>query len=169
VNFARQYNLPITVARPFNNYGPGLKITDKRVIPDFVSNILNGQDIIMHSDGSPTRTFCYIADAIVGYFKILINGRPGEAYNIGVPSPEISMLELAQKLVDIGRDVTGYSGSVEFKKSMDTDYLTDNPNRRCPDITKAKKELGYNPEIDIDDGLRRTFIWYTENMEAVEA
>ncbi len=169
VNFTRQYNLPITVARPFNNYGPGLKITDKRVIPDFVNNILNGQDIVMHSDGSPTRTFCYIADAIVGYYKILINGKPGEAYNIGVPSPEISMLELAQKLVEIGRDIKGYTGSVQFKKSIDADYLTDNPNRRCPDITKAREELGYNPEIDIDEGLRKTFIWYTENMEAVEA
>lgn len=169
VNFARQYNLPVTIARPFNNYGPGLKITDKRVIPDFVHNILNNQDIIMFSDGSPTRTFCYIADAIVGYYKILVRGKAGEAYNIGVPSPEISMLELAQMLVDIARELTGYSGSVQFKKSTDTQYLTDNPNRRSPDISKAISHLDYNPQIEISDGLRRSFIWYIENMEAIEA
>ncbi len=169
VNFARQYDLPVTVARPFNNYGPGLKITDRRVIPDFARNILRDEDIVMHSDGSPTRTFCYIADAIIGYYKILVRGRAGEAYNIGVPSPEISMRELAGKLVDIGRESTGYTGSVEFMRSADAEYLTDNPNRRCPDIAKAKSELGFHPGIDIDDGLKRSFIWYTENMEAVEA
>jgi UDP-glucuronate decarboxylase len=169
VNFAQQFGLPITVARPFNNYGPGLKITDRRVIPDFVRNILNGEDIVMYSDGSPTRTFCYIADAIVGYYKILINGKQGDAYNIGVPSPEISMRELAEKLVDIGREIVGYNGTILYRTSNDGHYLTDNPNRRCPDISKAASELGFAPEIDIDDGLRRTFIWYTGNKEAVEA
>ena len=169
VNFANQYDLPITIARPFNNYGPGLKITDKRVIPDFVSNILNNQDIVMYSDGSPTRTFCYIADAIVGYYKILVNGSKGEPYNIGVSSPEISIRELAEKLVAIAREITGYTGSVQFMKSTDVHYLTDNPNRRCPDISKVVNDLGFNPEIDVDDGLRRSLIWYTGNMEAIEA
>jgi UDP-glucuronate decarboxylase len=76
VNFAQQYGLPVKVARPFNNYGPGLKITDKRVLPDFARDIFAGRDITMHSDGSPTRTFCYIADAIVGYYKILVGEGP---------------------------------------------------------------------------------------------
>ena len=70
VNFARQYGLPIKIVRPFNNYGPGLKITDRRVIPDFARDVLAQKDIVMLSDGSPTRTFCYVADAIVGYYKI---------------------------------------------------------------------------------------------------
>jgi len=168
-NFARQYDLPITTARPFNNYGPGLKITDKRVIPDFVRNILSNQDIVMYSDGSPTRTFCYIADAIVGYYKILTRGCAGEAYNIGVPSPEISMRQLAQMLVDIASEITGYTGTIQFEKSDDVQYLTDNPNRRCPDISKAKSELAYDPQIEISDGLKRSFIWYTGNKEAIEA
>jgi dTDP-glucose 4,6-dehydratase/UDP-glucuronate decarboxylase len=68
VNFSRQYDLPIRLVRPFNNYGPGLKITDKRALPDFARNVLSGEDIVMLSDGSPTRTFCYVADAIIGYF-----------------------------------------------------------------------------------------------------
>ena len=109
VNFARQHGVPIKVARPFNNYGPGLKITDKRVIPDFARDILSGRDIVMLSDGSAKRTFCYVADAVAGYYKILVNGRPGEAYNVGVETPEISMTQLAGKLADLGRELFGYT------------------------------------------------------------
>ena len=70
VIFAQKYKLPVKIVRPFNNYGPGLKITDKRVIPDFARNI-NGEDIVIYSSGSPMRTFCYISDAIIGYYKVL--------------------------------------------------------------------------------------------------
>ena len=102
VNFAAQHRLPIKVARPFNNYGPGLKITDRRVIPDFARDILAGRDIVMLSDGSAKRTFCYVADAVAGYYKILVKGRPGEAYNVGVETPEISMQQLAEMLITQG-------------------------------------------------------------------
>jgi UDP-glucuronate decarboxylase len=103
VNFAAVHHLPLKVARPFNNYGPGLKISDRRVIPDFAQDILQGRDIVMLSDGSPRRTFCYVADAVIGYFKILIRGRSGEAYNIGAEAPEISMAELAERMVELGQ------------------------------------------------------------------
>lgn len=169
VNFARQYGLPVKVARPFNNYGPGLKITDKRVIPDFARDIFAGRDIVMHSDGSPTRTFCYVADAVVGYFKILTKGRPGEAYNIGVEAPEISMNELADRIVAIAHQLFNYSGRVIKIPNTDKDYLVDNPNRRCPFIAKARQELGYNPSIPLDKGLTQSLIWYNENREAEEA
>ena len=169
VNFARQYNLPIKVARPFNNYGPGLKITDGRVIPDFAKDILSGRDIAILSDGSPKRTFCYVADAIVGYYKILVKGRSGEAYNIGVEEPEISIADMAKKIVQIGKDLLGYRGKVVLKESRDKDYLVDNPNRRCPQITKARTELGYSPGITLDEGLERSLIWYHDNQEAEAA
>jgi UDP-glucuronate decarboxylase len=169
VNFAQQYGLPVKVARPFNNYGPGLKITDKRVLPDFARDIFDGRDITMHSDGSPTRTFCYIADAVVGYYKILVKGKPGEAYNIGVEKPEISMADLVQKVIAIARELFGYKGQVRYLASNEADYLIDNPNRRCPLITKARRELEYDPQIDIDEGLRRSLIWYNENRDAQEA
>jgi UDP-glucuronate decarboxylase len=165
VNFAQQFNLPVKIARPFNNYGPGLKITDKRVIPDFARDIVSNRDIIMYSDGSPTRTFCYIADAIVGYMKILVIGRPGEAYNIGVSGPEISMSELAERLVHIAQSDFGYGGKIVRKENPDKEYLTDNPNRRCPVIDKAKNELGYNPSITLEEGLKRSLQWYYENPE----
>ena len=99
VNFTAQYGLPVKIARPFNNYGPGLKITDRRVLPDFARDIFAGRDIVLLSDGSPTRTFCYVADAIVGYYKVLVKGHRGESYNIGVESPEISITEVAERMV----------------------------------------------------------------------
>ncbi|MFN0171036.1 MAG: NAD-dependent epimerase/dehydratase family protein [Bryobacteraceae bacterium] len=169
VNFARQHGVPIKVARPFNNYGPGLKITDRRVIPDFSRDVLDGKDIVMLSDGLAKRTFCYVADAVAGYFKVLVAGRPGEAYNIGVEAPEISMSELAIRIIELSRELFGYSGRLIFKQSDDKDYLVDNPSRRCPVITKARTELGYNPKITIDEGLRRSLIWYAGNREASEA
>jgi dTDP-glucose 4,6-dehydratase/UDP-glucuronate decarboxylase len=169
VNFAAQHQLPVKVARPFNNYGPGLKITDRRVIPDFARDIFAGRDIVMLSDGSARRTFCYVADAVSGYYKILVKGRPGEAYNIGVESPEISMSELASRLVDLGRELFGYSGKVVRHDSPDKDYLVDNPNRRCPVIEKARTDLGYDPRVTLDEGLRRSLVWYSGNREASEA
>ncbi len=169
VTFAQQYNVPVKIVRPFNNYGPGLKITDKRVIPDFMQDVLSDNNIKMFSDGSPSRTFCYIADAITGYFKILINGRPGESYNIGVSEPEINMRELAERIVSIAAKLNDYQGQVMHVSSDDSEYLVDNPNRRCPEITKAKMELGYNPTIGLQEGLFRNFLWYKEHKEAQEA
>jgi UDP-glucuronate decarboxylase len=169
VNFARAYGLPVKVARPFNNYGPGLKITDARVLPDFARDVMNGRDIVMHSDGSPTRTFCYIADAVVGYYRILLRGRPGEAYNVGTESPEISMADLAEMVVATARDLFGYRGSVVRRPSDDAAYLVDNPNRRCPVIAKARTELGYEPLVGLADGLRRSLLWYHDHPEAEEA
>ena len=169
VNFARQYGIPVKVVRPFNNYGPGLKISDRRVIPDFARDILNNRDIVMHSDGAPTRTFCYVADAIIGYFRVLFDGRPGEAYNIGNETPEISMNDLAFKITEISRGLFGYKGRVIHQVSSDREYLIDNPNRRCPIIAKAKNELGYEPVVSLDEGLRRSLIWYGDNTITVDA
>jgi len=169
VNFAQQYDLPLTIARPFNNYGPGLKITDGRVLPDFARDALAGRDIVMLSDGSPSRTFCYVADAIVGYYKILVKGRGGEPYNIGVEEPEISIADLAERVAAIARDLFGSKVDIVRRPSADRDYLVDNPTRRCPMISKARTELGYHPSISLDEGLRRLLIWYSGNLHAEEA
>jgi len=169
VNFAQQYSMPITTARPFNNYGPGLKITDRRVIPDFARDMFAGKDLVLLSDGKPTRTFCYVADAVVGYFKVLVRGRPGEAYNIGNESPEISMLTLAEMLAEGGNSLFGYEGKVVHNASGDKDYLTDNPQRRCPIIDKARRDLDFEPEVSLEEGLRRTLAWYRGNQQAQDA
>ena len=169
VNFAQQYGLPVRIARPFNNYGPGLKITDRRVIPDFARDILENRDIVMLSDGSATRTFCYVSDAVTGYYKVLVRGHDGEAYNIGVEEPEVSMAELAERLVELGRAHFDYEGAVVRKTSEERDYLVDNPTRRCPVIAKARDQLGYSPRVDLDEGLRRALLWYAEHRESAEA
>lgn len=169
VNFAEQHDLQITIARPFNNYGPGLKITDRRVLPDFARDVFAGRDIVMLSDGAPTRTFCYIADAIVGYYKVLVVGRKGESYNVGTDAAEVSMARLADEVVRIAADNWGYKGRVVREVSSDAAYLTDNPNRRCPIIDKARTELGYEPQVHFEEGLERALIWYSGNREAEDA
>jgi len=165
VNYAQQYNIPVRIARPFNNYGPGLKISDRRALPDFARDVLNNKDIVMLSDGSPTRTFCYVADAIVGYYKILTRGHNGDSYNIGTDSPEISMRELATRVVKKSQELFDYKGKIVFSKSDDEHYLTDNPNRRCPVISKARKDLNYDPKIDLEEGLERSMLWYADNRD----
>jgi nucleoside-diphosphate-sugar epimerase len=169
VTFARQHGLPVRSARPFNNYGPGLKITDGRVIPDLARDVLEGRDLVLLSDGSPTRTFCYVADAAAGYFKVLVRGAAGEAYNIGVAEPEVTMRDLAGRLAALGRELFGYGGSVVRGVSDEADYLVDNPMRRCPDLTKSRADLGYDPSIGLDEGLRRTLEWYAENRVGTAA
>lgn len=166
VTFARQYGVSVKMARPFNNYGPGLKITDGRVIPDLVRNVLAGEDIVLLSDGAPTRTFCYAADAVAGYYKVLVNGRAGEAYNIGVERPEISMRDLARWIAELGRELCDYRGRVVQRASDEAAYLIDNPQRRCPDIGKARHELGYEPRMTLEEGLRRSLLWYQANSTA---
>jgi UDP-glucuronate decarboxylase len=169
VNFAGELGMPVRMARPFNNYGPGLKISDRRVLPDFARDIMAGRDIVMLSDGSPRRTFCYVADAVIGYYKVLVKGRNGEAYNVGVETPEVSMAEVGERMAGLARDLFGYPGKVVRGQSQDAAYLVDNPNRRCPIITKARSELGYDPVVGLDEGLRRTLLWYRENATAEDS
>ena len=169
VVYAKHEEIPVSMARPFNNYGPGLKITDGRVIPDFAKDIFLGRDIVLLSDGKPKRTFCYATDAIAGYFKILTHGRAGEPYNIGIDRPEISIGELADLAVRAAADLFGYNGKVVLGRSSETDYLTDNPNRRCPVIEKARAELGFDPKVSIEDGIYRSLIWYSHNQIAAAA
>jgi dTDP-glucose 4,6-dehydratase/UDP-glucuronate decarboxylase len=163
--YAQQFDVPVAMARPFNNYGPGLKLHDGRVLPDFARNALNGRDIVMFSDGSPTRTFCYITDALVGYLKVLVKGRAGEPYNIGIERDEISMRTLAEIVAEHARVLWGYSGSVVTQPSSEDAYLKDNPNRRCPDISKARTELEYSPQVDVREGVKRALNWYYVNSD----
>jgi nucleoside-diphosphate-sugar epimerase len=166
VTFARQEGIPVRIARPFNNYGPGLKITDGRVIPDFAKDVFAGRDIVMLSDGSPKRTYCYATDAITGYFKVLVRGGAGEPYNIGIDRPEISVAELAQLVVRAAAELFDYRGKIVLGSSAEADYLIDNPNRRCAAIDKARSQLGYEPKVAIEDGIYRSMIWYHHNQIA---
>lgn len=161
--FAKEYGMPVGVARPFNNYGPGMKLNDQRVPADFAKNVLEGKDIRILSSGSPRRTFCYIADAAAGYLKILLHGTY-DYFNIGIHQPEISIARLAEIYKEKGESIFGYRGTVTYAVSEDKDYLTNNPQRRCPDISKAEKILGYQPSISVEEGVQR-FLQFIKESE----
>ncbi|WP_020527934.1 NAD-dependent epimerase/dehydratase family protein [Flexithrix dorotheae] len=152
--FHHKFNMPISIARPFNNYGPGMNIEDKRLPADFAKCVHEGRDLIMFSDGKPTRTFCYISDAITGYLKVMLYGKL-EAFNIGIDKPEVSVKEFANLFVKNAQEVYGYKGKAQFQESDDAEYMTDNPNRRCPKIDKAKSMLNYEPSIYVEEGIGR--------------
>jgi UDP-glucuronate decarboxylase len=156
--YAQHYDLPVKIVRPFNNYGPGLRLNDRRVIPDFCRESLSDRDIVLHSDGRPTRTFCYSSDALAGYLLAFLSPFKGEPFNIGSDGTEISMRDLANLILRVAKS----KRYVIHEPSEDTDYLTDNPQRRCPDISKARNLLGFNPKVTLEFGLFRTLTWYRE-------
>lgn len=153
--YHQQYGVPGTIIRPFNVYGPGMQKSDYRVLPNFGARIIEGRPLQIYGHGDQTRTFCYVTDAVVGFLKVLTDGVPGEPYNIGNPYPEISMKNLALEVAKaLGKE------SVEFDivDYPDT-YPADEPNRRCPDISKAMQQLGYAPRVTLEVGLKRFFTW----------
>ena len=157
ISFVQQKHLPIKIVRPFNVYGPFMRLDDKRVIPDFIKDALKIGSMTVLSNGSPSRSFCYISDAMEGFLRILSTGKSGKPYNIGNDLQEVSILDLANLISDT-------IGGVKIKSgiSEDINYLTDNPQRRCPIIIRAKEELGYNPKINLNEGLQRVISWYKE-------
>ena len=137
-----------------------MRESDYRVLPNFASAIKAGKPLPIYAGGRQTRTYCYVVDAMVGFLLTLLKGRKGEPYNIGNPSPEISVNELADVLEAVGgkqieRKVLEYPES----------YPGEEPLRRCPDISKAMGEFNYCPEIDLHTGLKRFLLW-TEDTYA---
>jgi UDP-glucuronate decarboxylase len=149
-----QRSVPIVIVRPFNNFGPGLDIEDRRLPADFAKAVLENKDIVILSDGTPTRTFCYVADAVSGYIKALCHGR-FDYFNIGTDNPEISVVQFAEIYKTIAGKLFNYAKDIVYKKPDEDDYLAHNPQRRCPSIDKAKKILNYSPKIVVDEGVER--------------
>lgn len=158
ITYHQIYGIPIKIVRPFNIYGPGMKHIDYRVIPTFVYNGLQGKDLPVHDKGVQTRTFCYISDAITAILKVLISGKKGEVYNIGNDKPEIGMFELAQTVAELINN-----GVKPKKKDYPQNYPAGEPQRRCPDLTKIKNHLNYEPKVDLKTGLKQTIHWFKQN------
>lgn len=152
--YHQKYGVPATMVRPFNVFGPGMKHNDRRVVPMFAYQVLNGQPITVHGDGHQTRTFCYITDAMIGFLKVLLAGKPGEAYNVGNPDNEIAMRDLAQIFVDLA----GQTASWQLIPYPET-YPAGEPQRRCPDIAKAREQLNFTAQVDFRTGLERFLDW----------
>jgi dTDP-glucose 4,6-dehydratase/UDP-glucuronate decarboxylase len=156
--YFQQYKVPVKIARPFNVYGPYLNLTDGRIIPDFMKNAIEKSEIVIHSDGSPTRSFCYVSDAIRAFFKLLFSNHDGMICNVG-NNEEISVSNVAKMI----QKTIGKSISINMIKSDDPNYTTDNPQRRCPDLSLIKKSVNYTPQINFEEGLKRVYNWYKGN------
>jgi nucleoside-diphosphate-sugar epimerase len=150
-----EYGVPAKSVRIYHAYGPTLDIiNDKRVFSEFVANIVQKESIVMKSDGSPVRSFCYISDATVAFFLVLLNGNNGESYNVANPDCMVSMRDLAQTLVSIRPELN--LKLIESVRPNDNNYIENKrPNRITADITKIKR-LGWNPKVPISEGFRRT-------------
>ena len=151
-----QYGIPVRMARPFHTYGPGMSLDDGRVYADFVSDAVHGRDITIKSDGLARRAFCYIADAIAGFWMVLLNGENGEAYNIGNPECVVSVRELAEIVSGLSPEtiVTKFEN-----RNKEDSYLESEIDITCPDISKAKK-LGWHPSTSIELGFGKTIKSY---------
>lgn len=153
------HQVRVKVVRPFNVYGPGQRLDDRRVVPDLISAALQRRPLILHSDGRATRSFCYIRDAIRAMWLILMSDADGEAFNVGSDEKEISVTELAHELA---RVVGPPTLEIVHRQSEDMHYLTDNPQRRCPDLTKLRERFAWKPAVSLAEGLRRTLDSYKE-------
>lgn len=156
VSYFHQYNIPVKVVRPFHTYGPGMDLNDGRVFADFVADVVEGRDICMRSDGSASRAFCYLSDATIGFIKVLLEGKNGEAYNIGNPKEEFSIASLAEMLVNLYPEKNLHINRVLMEKK---NYVQSPIKRNSPDIVKANK-LGWNPVISAEEGFKRTIDSY---------
>lgn len=155
VVYHQEFGFPIRSVRPFNVYGAGQRLDDGRIIPDLMRAAARNTPLVLHSDGRATRSFCYISDATAGFYRAMLKGHPGEAYNIG-NDHEVSIRDVA----DIVAKLSGTP--VTFESSADPHYLTDNPQRRCPELTKSRTHLEYTPHTPLHEGLARTLTWARE-------
>lgn len=152
--FHDKYGTATTTIRPFNVFGPGMQENDYRVLPNFASRLKGGMPLHLYGSGVQTRTFCYITDALIGFLLTVVGGVPGEAYNIGNPVPEVSMMDLVKVMEKVLNKPVPYD-VIEYPDS----YPADEPMRRCPDIRKAQLQLKYQPKVSLEEGLRRFFDW----------
>ena len=148
--WGRVHKVPVRLARIFNTYGPRMRKDDGRVVPAFILQALRGQDFTVFGDGTQTRSFCYVADLVAGLFALC---EKGDAMPVNLGNPvELTLREFA----DAVRAVAGSGGKV-----VSTRPLPENdPKQRKPDISRAKRLLGWEPRVPLEEGLRKTIAWY---------
>ena len=153
VNYNQQNDVDIKIMRIFNTYGPNMNPEDGRVVSNFIVQALNGKDITIYGDGGQTRSFCYVDDLLEGMIR-LMNSREGFTgpVNIGNPN-EFTIKQLAELVIEL----TGSSSKLIFE-----DLPQDDPMQRQPDITLAKKELDWEPTIQLKDGLVKTIAYFKD-------
>lgn len=156
VTYFRQFGTPVKIIRPFNVFGPGQRLDDGRIIPDLMNAALAGGPLVLFSDGRATRSFCYVADFVHACLLVMMSDADGEPVNVG-NDHEVSIGETARLVAEVAATPPL---TVDYRVSTDGDYLVDNPQRRCPDLTKLRRLTGWAPRVDLREGLRRTFLSY---------
>ncbi len=156
--YHRFHGVDTHIVRIFNTYGPRMRLNDGRALPNFVHQALTGQPITVYGDGQQTRSFCYVSDLIEGIYR-LMNSDEHEPVNIGNPQ-EITILEFAERI----RKLLGSEVPIIFKP-----LPQDDPKQRCPDISKAKRLLGWQPKVNLDEGLRLTLEFFRQQVAAGES
>jgi nucleoside-diphosphate-sugar epimerase len=156
ISYFHQFSVPVKIVRPFHTYGPGMDLNDGRVYADFVKNIVHNENIKLSSDGSAKRAFCYIKDATIGFFLVLLNGKPGECYNIGNQTQEYSIKNLAEIIVKLFPEK---NLTVTTHSSIDSNYVASKVSRNCPNCDKAKT-LSWEATTSVQEGFLRTINSY---------
>lgn len=147
--YHRYHKVDTRIARIFNTYGPRMQLNDGRVVPNFMKQALRGEDLTVYGDGSQTRSFCYVSDEIEGFMR-LAKSSEHLPVNIGNPT-EFTILECAKRVLAI----TGSKSKIRYEP-----LPQDDPKQRCPDISKAKALLGWEPKIDLETGLRMSLEYF---------
>ncbi len=154
--FVRQFGVDARVVRIFNCYGPRSDPNDGRLVPNFVTQALTGKPLTVYGDGKQTRSLCYVSDLVDGLVRAIeAPGSTGRVYNLGNPD-ERTVLQFAE----IIRRLTGSSSPIVHLPRISPD----DPHRRCPDITRARNELNWEPTVQLEEGLRETVAWFRDRL-----
>ncbi len=146
------HRIDTKIARIFNTYGPNIRGNDGRVVPTFITKALATRPLTVFGDGSQTRSFCYVSDMVDGIYRLMLSNI-NDPINLGNPE-EYTILDFAKKILKL----TGSKSKIEFRP-----LPVDDPKTRCPNISKAKKLLKWEPKVSVDDGLKRTIEWFKTN------
>src|ERR1700730_2762441 len=156
--YHRYHGVDTRIVRIFNTYGPRMRLNDGRALPNFLYQALVGEPLTVYGDGKQTRSFCYVSDLIDGIYRLL-ESNEHEPVNVGNPR-EITILEFAERV----RALVGATAPIVFRP-----LPQDDPKQRCPDITKARRILKWEPKVDLEDGLRRTYEYFRSQVAAADS
>jgi UDP-glucuronate decarboxylase len=158
INYLEQGHVDTRIVRIFNTYGPRMLFNDGRVVSNFIVQALKGEDITVYGEGSQTRSFCYVDDLVAGFIAMMNRDGFHGPVNLGNPN-EMTIKALAERVISL----TGSRSKIVHKP-----LPTDDPTRRQPDISVAKKELGWEPKVDLDTGLKKTIADFDERLRGGE-
>jgi dTDP-glucose 4,6-dehydratase len=153
VAYRRYHKVETQIVRIFNTYGPRMQLNDGRVVPNFMKQALRGEDLTVYGDGKQTRSFCYVSDEIDGFIRMAKSSEAGPV-NIGNPH-EFTILECAQRVLA----VTGSKSRIAFEP-----LPQDDPKQRCPDISKARRLLGWEPKVQLEEGLKLSLEYFRQAL-----